>query len=380
MKKSKDTGFRYYFKKAMTLPAKDIPGWLFVGMRERSCRFFYSFQRLILPFMARLKCIKELQKIYSNKDMMIAGTKDNIKSSYFISWEDRDKFVNDYKETYGEEAVNQIIEDANELCKHIFDLLGSGKTALGRKIDWRTDFASGRKWPLYPYNAVPIEYEDKSDIIRVWELSRFQWGVTLGQVYWFTVNPEYVTELESQIMHWIKLNPYGFGPNWVSSQDVALRAIGWIDSLSFVGNSSVLSRKFWIDIIYSLFLHGKHIFHNLSIRYTKGINTSSNHYLSELLGLLYLGLLFRETRKGKLWLKYAIDNLEKELLYQVHQDGADYESSISYHRFVLEHFITMYLLHLQNNIPCSDEARARLEVRCLNLFFLIFGRMVVLHK
>lgn len=41
---------------------------------------------------------------------------------------------------------NKIIAEANKICEHIFDLLGSGEVNLGKTIDWHTDFKSNYKW------------------------------------------------------------------------------------------------------------------------------------------------------------------------------------------------------------------------------------------
>ena len=49
-----------------------------------------------------------------------------------------------------------------------------GPTDLGREIDWRRDFKTGRRWPLRHGSLLPIAYGDGSDVKVPWELSRFQ--------------------------------------------------------------------------------------------------------------------------------------------------------------------------------------------------------------
>ena len=42
-----------------------------------------------------------------------------------------------------------MLERAEEIVAHRFDLLGSGPTELGPEIDWAQDFKTGRRWPLH---------------------------------------------------------------------------------------------------------------------------------------------------------------------------------------------------------------------------------------
>ena len=64
----------------------------------------------------------------------------------------------------------------------------------------------------------------------------------------------------------------------------------------------------------------------------------SNHYLSDLVGLLYLGVFFRSLPESKRWQTLAIAGLEECMQRQVYDDGVDFEASIPYHRLVTELF------------------------------------------
>ncbi len=41
-----------------------------------------------------------------------------------------------------------LLAVAGRVADHSFDLLGSGATPLGERINWSRDFKSGRVWPL----------------------------------------------------------------------------------------------------------------------------------------------------------------------------------------------------------------------------------------
>jgi hypothetical protein len=63
-----------------------------------------------------------------------------------------------------------------------------------------------------------------------------------------------------------------------------------------------------------------------------------NHYISNGVGLVYLGVLFRDTVAGARWLKVGSRILSEEMDYQVRRDGVSFEASLAYHRLVTELF------------------------------------------
>lgn len=285
-----------------------------------------------------------------------------LQKSFFWSWSEHNEIKTEYRNIFEKARIEQVLKDAEDIRTHVFEFQGSGKTRLGRKIPWRQDLRTGVQWPKYKSTEVPVQLRKGSDIVRVWELSRFQWGPTLGKAYWFTGDDKYVSEFLCQIDHWCRENPIGYGPNWMTSQDAALRAISWILTLSYIGGSPAMTTKSWQRILQMLFLHGIFIRKRLTIRHRDGKRITGNHYASQLLGLFFLGLLFRCSVKGQEWLHYSTKELNHEISEQVLPDGSQYESSIAcYHRFVLEHFLVAYLLSLRNGISFSTNYSRILE-------------------
>jgi hypothetical protein len=138
--------------------------------------------------------------------------------------------------------------------------------------------------------------------------------------------------------------------------DVAIRAVNWIWGYYFFCDSQSLPKEFKIKIFKSLFLHGRHIINNLEFGLVRG-----NHYLSDIAGLIYLGIFFRETKEGKKWLEKGLSALKEEMKVQVYPDGVNCEGSISYHRLVTELFISSTLLCRKNGIRFPDWYMTRLE-------------------
>jgi hypothetical protein len=106
---------------------------------------------------------------------------------FFFNSDDKERTVEEIKKECPR-SIEQTINDADEICNHIFDLLGSGKTELGEEIDWHLDFKSGFRWDpkeYYPGTGKHVTLNDPSDVKVPWELSRCQHFVTLGKAYWY---------------------------------------------------------------------------------------------------------------------------------------------------------------------------------------------------
>jgi hypothetical protein len=223
-----------------------------------------------------------------------------------------------------------IVERAEAIVAHRFDLLGSGPTDLGPRIPWTQDFKTGTQWPLAHISRVPIVRGDGSDIKVPWELSRAQHLPLLAAAHRLTGEARFLDELAAQLRDWIAANPIERGPNWACTMDVAIRAANWLAALALLEQ-----RPPWLDeVTASLLLHGRFIRSNLEWGEVRG-----NHYLSDVVGLLPVAALFSGSREGRGWATWAAGELEREMRHQVRADGCDHEMSIPYHRLVCELFV-----------------------------------------
>jgi len=250
-----------------------------------------------------------------------------------------------------------IVEEAEKTCNHVFDLLGSGETGLGQRIDWHKDFKTDKIWPPKYYKELQVVSEKGGFDVKVpWELSRFQHLITLGKAYWLTSDERYAREFVSQVESWIDSNPVEFGVNWKSTMDVAIRAVNWILAYGFFRSSTQISSASRKKLAKSLLLHGRYVEENLDWGTVR-----SNHYVADIVGLLYLGNFFATTRQGKIWEEKALRYIIDEIDHQVHEDGVDFEASISYHRLVTEMFLSAVVLCLRNGRKLPDTFMSKLE-------------------
>jgi hypothetical protein len=286
--------------------------------------------------------------------------------NFFFNTKDKQLLVEKIKQLNIEK---QIINDADKICSHIFNLLGSGDIYLGKQLPWNTDFKTNFVWENKFYKDIKIvDLSNNADVKVPWELSRFQHLFTLGKAYWLTNDEKYAIEFKEEIDDWIEKNPVEMSVNWTCTMDVAIRAVNWIAAYFFFKDAQSIDKSFWIKFHKSLYLHGRFIIKNLE---NKGTH-NGNHYLSNIVGLVWLGLYFgsfivNDWYKGnnpKKWLNYGLSELEKEMFVQNNPDGTNYEASTSYHRLVTELFLITTVLCNKNNIHFSADYMARLEKMC----------------
>lgn len=261
------------------------------------------------------------------------------------------------------ERVKKTLTAADRVVEHVFDILGSGPfspfdTDRGaradgyRPIDWCLDPVRGlrfpkgihyKKWNLYemrPSNA---------DIKYPWELGRLQGLATLGQAWRLTGNPEYALEIFNQLDDFNEANPVGYGVNWTCTMDVAIRSANIAIALGLIRDFAAPAGA-WVAAYSSLFDHGRFIYENFENKY----EVTSNHYLSNITGLFYTGAVFREFGEGRQWYDYCRRELEKEIHVQIYEEGADFESSVPYHRLVTELFLGPACLAARLDEPMTE--------------------------
>jgi uncharacterized heparinase superfamily protein len=254
-----------------------------------------------------------------------------------------------------------VLEAAEAILRHEFDLLGSGPVQLGPRLPWHEDFKTGRRWPLRYWRSLDVYDLDRPSDVKVpWELSRCQHFPLLGQAYWLSGDERFAQEFVAEVESWIEDNPFAYGVNWACAMDVALRAISWIWGFHFFATSEACrGREFRTRFLRALWLHGEFLAGHLE----RG-DVNGNHYLTDGVGLVFLGVVFGATGRAAGWLGRGQRIVVDEIQAQVTDDGVDFEQSTSYHRLVLEAFATAYLVLRKAGHRVPDAAWRRLERMC----------------
>lgn len=310
------------------------------------------------------RILKEIKVEYLRRNIEKFQQKIYIKDNYisqinfFYSKENLEKIKFFYEKNTN--ISENILKEAKQILEHKFDLLGSGEVDLGEKIKWNEDFKSGFIWKNQFYKDIKIvDLNNNADVKVPWELSRFQHLFTLGKAYWITNDKKYYLESKKEIEDWIAENPVYMSVNWTCAMDVAIRAVNWIFFYWHFKDLIDNNKEFLNKFNNNLYHHGKFIYLNLE----KGLGLANNHYLSDLVGLFYLGIYFNKLKNNevKRWLDFSKKELEKEMFVQNNKDGSNYESSTSYHRLVTELMFFPMILGEKNKIEFSQEYKERLE-------------------
>ena len=268
------------------------------------------------------------------------------------------------------EDVARAVADAERVLTHTFDLLGSGpfvpvdperaaRASGYRPIDWYLDPVRALRFPVrVPYKEWKL-YEMRpanADVKYPWELGRSQHFMPLMQAWRMTGEAKYARELFDQIADFMEANPVGLGINWTCTMDVAIRAGNWALALAGTLDCAAIGDDERLDAYAALFDHGKFIYENLENTY----EVTSNHFLSNVIGLHFIAAEFGALPQAKMWDEFCRKALEREIVVQIHDEGADFESAVPYHRLVAELFLASGRLAQWQNRPLSAQYYDRL--------------------
>ncbi len=256
------------------------------------------------------------------------------------------------------EDTRALLAAAEQITnEHSWPLLGLGDQSFGSPIEWHRDLLSGITWPLDYHADINLHRNDGSDVRIVWELNRLPHLLTLARAYAVTNDERFSLEFFQQIEGWRAGNPLGRGVNWNCAMEVALRAMNLIGAFEIFRHSSHLDEE-RLGAMLALFdQHGAFIRKHLEFSHI----VTSNHYLSDIVGLLWLGIMLPELQDAADWREFALRELLGEMNKQVLHDGADFESSTGYHRFVLELFLYSFILCRANAIEIESSYRDKLR-------------------
>jgi hypothetical protein len=270
--------------------------------------------------------------------------------------------LDDLQETAG--TINLLFpQSAGEARREGDSILERQIVLFGRTfkldpiIDWHQDPFSGIRWPPVHYTRIPIQLGNSSDIRCVWELNRLQHFTTLGRAYALTGDERYAEDFLRQVVSWEEQNPPRFGPNWVVAMEAGIRAINLVVSMEFFRASPRLDDASMEILLRLIISHGKFVRSNLE--FSHGI--TSNHYLSDLLGLFVIGMAVPEIKESGEWVSFAAYRLLEEMDTQIYEDGVDYEGTIGYHRFVLEIFALFFSINSSIGTEIPSRYWLRLE-------------------
>lgn len=209
-------------------------------------------------------------------------------------------------------------------------------------IDWQLDFKSGYRWDEKTwYQDIQFGHFPGVDVKVPWELSRMQHLPQLAHAYalatygteGFAPPDYYLREFRDQILDFVASNPPRYGVNWACTMDVGIRIANWLMAHDlFMCSGAKFDDEFEQVLLQSVYQHGLHIINNLEWH----AELRSNHYLADIVGLLFVAAYLPCFAETDAWLAFAIQELVVEVQSQFHQEGGNFEASTCYHRLSAE--------------------------------------------
>ncbi len=292
-----------------------------------------------------------------------------------------------------EGRINPVnLEESKSIWKLIYhdhSKTGNQKIKTYTPIDWHLDFKSGYRWSESTwYKDIRYGHNIGVDVKVPWELARMQHLPQLAIAYALAVqsSPEkwpsdftgqakhkdksneqekgteyknqqsingqmeqperYAWEFRRQVLDFIATNPPRFGVNWACTMDVGIRVSNWLAAYDmFCACGAQFDQEFLEVFRRSVYEHGLHIVNNLECNE----EYRSNHYLSNIAGLLFVAACLPCSPEIDAWLAFTVQELITEVENQFYHDGGNFEASTSYHRLSAE--MTLYATAMVLALP-----------------------------
>lgn len=218
-------------------------------------------------------------------------------------------------------------------------ILGLGELALPDE-PWNFEPRARGSWPRVDAGRVVAAAPKDFDPRTTWELNRGHGWVILARAFAATGELRFRDRLIRELRSWRRANPLGFGINWVSAMEAAIRchALAWI--AAFLRGAA--DPATWQLLAGLLFQHAAFVARNLS-----RFSSANNHIIVELTGLVVAGRALDVPR----WHVRALAELTREAERQTLADGVNVEMATHYHAFVLEALLLVAWLERAHGAP-----------------------------
>ena len=260
-------------------------------------------------------------------------------------------------------AADKYRAAAERILAGEFAVFALRPAQLGFPPRWNRDPKTGRDAPLV--HGRTLDYRNEAlvgDIKYLWEPSRHAQLITLAQAWHLTGDRKFAAGCQLLLDSWFEQCPYGRGPHWSSSLELALRLVNWsfawhllggAQSPLFHGTTGAAFRERWLTSIHQ---HCYFISGHLSRH-----SSANNHLLGELTGLFVASLTWPLWTSSERWRASTHRELEFEALRQNTADGVNAEQAIWYHHEVADLLIVAGIVARANGCDFGSSYWQRLE-------------------
>lgn len=243
------------------------------------------------------------------------------------------------KGAYGHKYVSRIDSILRIISKFRLKKICSGEYL---PINWYIDYKSG-------YSFDPFRYHFKHkceksvgkyagvDIKCPWELGRLYHLTQLAMLAIFDINARgrIIQEYKDEVLDFVYMNPVEKTVQWSAPMDVSIRIVNLTvsyDILRQVDDKGILDADFDSLIKKNIRDSLDYLMSHLEFFGRE----SSNHYLSNIVGIIYASAYLPSTDWIDACLVFGVQELIDQVGGQFHEEGSHFEGSTSYHRLSSE--------------------------------------------
>jgi hypothetical protein len=256
-----------------------------------------------------------------------------------------------------EEWKTRLVARADAIAAHRLTFFNLENIDIGDPIDWNRDHTSGIESPK-GFSA-SIDYRDQrlsGDAKVVWEPNRHHQLVVLARACRATGETRYAAAVAGQIESWLAQNPFGYGMNWRSPLELAVRLINWVWALDLIADCRSMSPDLERRLFNAIHLH----VWDVARKYSRG-SSANNHLIGEACGVFVATSYFTQLPGAADLRKASQAILEREIVAQTYPSGATREQAFGYHLFVIQFFLYAGLIARRSKDDFSASYWKRLE-------------------
>jgi hypothetical protein len=218
----------------------------------------------------------------------------------------------------------------DNMLAHRFEFNGELYT-LPERINWQSNPSRDIEWLIL--------------------LHKFYYAVGLGMAYEETRRDEYARQWVRLVDSWIDQ----VSTDFLSSDVIGRRLQNWIFShWYFVGGSGDARLNPSPSIRPEFYCRFLKSIHDQTTHLRSHLTPARNHRTIELYAIFLVAIVFPEFKSSSEWLKFAIDELAKNIAADFREDGVHCEQSTNYHHLVLKNYLGAKQLAVRNNILLPD--------------------------
>ena len=253
------------------------------------------------------------------------------------------------------DARAHLTRQSDALERGVVTLLGHGPLSVGNPPRWHREAASGTDAPRSHWSRIDhLDNRVVGDHKLLWELNRHQYLLAPAFCWLLDREMRRFDLIQRHLESWLVENPPRRGVNWVSSLEVAYRAIAWC-WLLWMLREAPWRPELRALLSASLATHARHI-----ERYLSTYFSPNTHLTGEALGLFYVGTVLRRSPHANRWRAKGAAILESALERQIYPDGVHFEQASQYHRYTGEIYLHYLLLADATGWQVPDAVRLRL--------------------